>query len=70
MSFNSIRAKPFQKVIVSPKSTLTNQVFIRPHLNNEDVLYDEYSNIIFFSKTESGPYNVAFAIRGVFRSSS
>ena len=70
LCFDPIRAKPVQKVILSRKSALRTLVFIRAHLDNGDLLYDQYSNIIFSSKTESGPYNVALAITGALRGSS
>ena len=40
---------------------------IRAHLNYADVIYDQISNVTFFSTIESVQYNAALAITGVIR---
>ena len=43
--------------------------FIRSHLDNSDVNYDQYCNNYFQQKLKSIQYNVALAITGTIRSS-
>ena len=44
--------------------------FIRPHLDNEDIIYDQPFNKAFQNKIESIKYNACFAITGGIRGTS
>ena len=44
--------------------------FVRPHLDFEDILYDQAFNNSFHEKLELIQYNAALAITGTIRSSS
>ena len=44
--------------------------FIRPHLDYEDILYDQTCNNSFHERLESIQYNAALAITGAIRGSS
>ena len=44
--------------------------FIRPHLDNGDVIFDQPSNASSSSKIESVQYNTALAIKEVIKGSS
>ena len=44
--------------------------FVRPHLDFEDILYDQTFNNSFHEKLELIQYNAALAITGTIRSSS
>ena len=44
--------------------------FMRPHLDYEDVVYDQPHNETFCSKLESVQYNAALAITGAIRGTS
>ena len=46
------------------------KVFVRPHLDFEDILYDQTFNNSFHEKLELIQYNAALAITGTMRSSS
>ena len=46
------------------------KLFIRPHLNYGDILYDQMFNNSFHERLESIQYNAALAITGFRRSSS
>ena len=52
-----------------PRQTLVTiyKVFIRPHLDYGDVLYDQASNNSFHAKMESIQYNAYIAITGAIR---
>ena len=52
-----------------PRQTLVtiHKVFIRPHLDYGDVLYDQASNNSFHAKMESIQYNAYIAITGAIR---
>ena len=44
--------------------------FIRPHLDNADVMFDKTSNATFSNRNESVKYNVCLAITGTIRGTS
>ena len=44
--------------------------FVRPHLDYDDVIYDQSYNNTFYQKMESIQYNAALAITGAIRGSS
>ena len=44
--------------------------FIRPHLDYDDVIYDESNNLNLCNKIENYQYNAALAITGAIRGSS
>ena len=44
--------------------------FIRPHLDYEDIIYDQAYNVSFHQKLESIQYNSALAITGAIRGTS
>ena len=44
--------------------------FVRPHLDHDDVIYDQHCNNSFHQKLESIQYNAALAITGAIRGSS
>ena len=43
--------------------------FVRPHLDNRDVIYDQASNKTLSNRIESGQYKAALAITGVIKGS-
>ena len=45
-------------------------LFARPHLDNCDVIYDQYYNNSFQQQLESIHYNAALAVTGAIRGSS
>ena len=55
-----------------PRDILLNiyKVFIRPHLDYGDIIYDNPGNSSFTSKLESVQYNACLAITGCFRGTS
>ena len=46
------------------------KLFVRPHLDYGDVIYDQHYNNSFHQKLESIQYNAALAITGAIRGSS
>ena len=44
--------------------------FIRPHLDNGDVVYDQPSNDAFSNKLETVQYNATLAIKGAIKGTS
>ena len=46
------------------------KLFIRPHLDYGDVVYDQPSNDVFSNKLETVQYNVALAITGAIKGTS
>ena len=47
-----------------------NKSFIRPHLDYDDIIYDQAYNVSFHQKLESLQYNWALAITGTIRGTS
>ena len=45
-------------------------MFIKPHLDNGDILYDKTFNNFFHERLESVQYNAALVIKGAIRGSS
>ena len=62
--------RKFQQV--SPRPSLINiyKVFIRPHLDYGDVIFDQAFNNSFHQTLESIQYNTALAITGAIRGTS
>ena len=58
--------------IILPRSALLTMYrsFIRPHLNYDDVIYDQPENESFRSKIELVQYNVSLPITGAIRGNS
>ena len=46
------------------------QGFVRPHLDYDDLIYDEAYNETFHQKLESIQYNARLALSGAIRGSS
>ena len=44
--------------------------FIKPHLDNSDIVYDQSTNDSFCKKLESVQYNAALAITGTIKGTS
>ena len=57
---------------ILPRSPLPTvyKSFIRPHLNYDDILYDQAYNASFHPKLDSIQYNAALAITGAIRVTS
>ena len=55
-----------------PRASLINiyKLFIRPHLDYGDIIYDNSSNVTFSQMIQSVQYNAALAITGAIRGSS
>ena len=55
-----------------PRSSLVSiyTMFVRPHLDYADIIYDRPNNEVFKSKLESIQYNAALAITGAVRGTS
>ena len=55
-----------------PRSSLVTiyKMFVRPHLDYADIIYDRPNNKLFKSKLESIQYNAALAISGAIRGTS
>ena len=43
------------------------KLFVRPHLDHGDIVYDQHNNESFISKLEQGQYNAALAITGAIK---
>ena len=62
---------PKLQSILSQTSLLTiYKLFLRPHLDYGDVVYDQPSNDAFSNKLETVQYNVALAVRGAVKGTS
>ena len=44
-----------------------DKVFVRPHLDYDDIIYDKAHNALFYQKLESLQYNAYLAITGAIR---
>ena len=55
-----------------PRAALINiyKAFVRPHLDCDDVLYDQAFNALFHEKLESIQYNACLALTGAIRDTS
>ena len=62
---------PKLQSILSQTSLLTiYKLFLRPHLDYGDVVYDQPSNDAFSNKLETVQYNLALAVRGAVKGTS
>ena len=57
----------FQQVLPKPSLITFYKAFIRPHLDYEDVVFDQVFNNSFHQRSESVQYNAALAITGAIR---
>ena len=57
---------------ILPRQALLSiyKLFVRPHLNYGDIIYDQPNNESFRQKLESYQYNAALAITGAIRGTS
>ena len=57
---------------ILPQTSLLTiyKLFMRPHLDYGDVVYDQPSNNAFFNKLETVQYNAALAITGAIKGTS
>ena len=62
--------RKFQQVLPRPSLINIYKVFIRPHLDYGDVIFDQAFNNSFHQRLESVPYNAALAITGAIRETS
>ena len=46
------------------------KAFVRPHLDYDDIIYDQAHNASFYQKLESLQYNACLGITGAIRGSS
>ena len=59
-----------QNKLPSPPLVTIYKSFVRPHLNYEEILYDQVLNNSFHERIESVQYNTALAITDPIRRSS
>ena len=59
--------RKFQQVLLRPPLITTCKAFIRPHLDNEDVVFDQAFNNSFHQRLESIQHNAALTITGAIR---
>ena len=62
--------RKFQQVLPRPSLITIYKVFIRPHLDYGDVIFDQAFNNSFHQTLESIQYNTALAITGAIRATS
>ena len=62
--------RKFQQVLPTPSLITIYKVFIRPHLDYGDVIFDQAFNNSFHQRLESIQYNAALAITGAIRETS
>ena len=62
--------RKFQQVLPRPSLITIYKVFIRPHLDYGDVIFDQAFNNSFHQTLESIQYNTALAITGAIRGTS
>ena len=62
--------RKFQQVLPRPSLINIYKVFIRPHLDYGDVIFDQAFNNSFHQTLESIQYNTALAITGAIRGTS
>ena len=60
----------FQQVLPRPSLITIYKVFIRPHLDFRDVIFDQTFNNSFHQRLEFIQYNAALAITGAIRETS
>ena len=57
--------RKFQQIL--PRQSLNLQMFIRPHLDYDNIVYDRAFNELFDTNLKSVEYNAAIAITGTIR---
>ena len=62
--------RKLQNILPRPALLTIYKCFIRPHLDYEDIIYDQAYNLSFHQKLESIQYNAALALTGAIRGSS
>ena len=62
--------RKLQAVLPHPSLVTIYKAFIRPHLDYEDIIYDQVYKESFHQKLESIQYNAALAITGTIRGPS
>ena len=59
-----------QSILLRTSLVIIYKLFIRPHLDYGDVVYDQPSNDAFSNKLETVQYNAALAITGAIKGTS
>ena len=59
-----------QSILLRTSLVIIYKLFIRPHLDYGDVVYDQPSNNAFSNKLETVQYNAALAITGAIKGTS
>ena len=62
--------RKLQNILPRPALLTIHKCFIRPHLDYDDITYDQASNLSFLQKFESIQYNAALALTRAIRGSS
>ena len=62
--------RKLQSILLGTSLLITYKLFIRPHLDHADVVYDQASNYAFCNKLETVQYNAALAITGAIKGTS
>ena len=62
--------RKFQQVLPRPSLITIYKAFIRPHLDNGDIIFDQAFYNSFHKRLESVQYNTALAIAGAIRGTS
>ena len=62
--------KRLHSIVPRPTLLLIYKMFVRPHIDYADVIYDHPNNELFKKRLESMQYNAALAITGCIRGSS
>ena len=58
------------KILTKPRLLTRYKLFIRPHLDNDDILYDKAYNTSFHQNLEKIQYNPVLAITGAISGTS
>ena len=59
--------RKLQTTLPRPSLSTIYKSFLRPHLYNGDIIYDQANKESFQQKVESIQYNIALVITGAFR---
>ena len=59
--------RKLQPILPKRSLLIIYKSFIRPHLDYDDVIYDQPSNVSFSNKIESVQYNTALVITGAIK---
>ena len=62
--------RKLQNILPRPALLTIHKCFVRPHLDYDDIIYDQASNLSFLQKFESTQYNAALALTRAIRGSS